>query len=294
MNEVEKNFSEFVRNLKVNSASDCVITTENVFQEANKLNQTIVHSLMDQLVTPSSRIENFEALSKLASLAHEGKACLIFPEHYSNFDLPNLFYLLEKSGQHGLDVADRIVAVAGIKLNEESDFVRAFSEAYSRLVTYPPRAIEKLLEDEESNRNELTRAKAINMASLYKMTRLKHKGHIFLVYPTGTRYRPGDETTKQCLKEMDSYLKTFDYVVFLGMAGNTLRINQGSLGMSNDIPTQDKIVFVASQVFDCNEFRSIIKGNLNGEDRKRAVANLISEKLHELHDTANKIYETEI
>ena len=287
-------FSKLFSELRSGSENKS-ISPENIFQEANLENRKIVNSIISQLMKPSSRIENMESLIALEKLSLQGKSCLILPEHYSNFDLPNLYYLLENSHEKGESIANRIVAIAGLKLNEESDFVRAFTEAYSRLVTYPPRSYEKLRKDAGKNADELNRARAINMAALRKMTRMKHNGNIILVYPSGTRYRPGDPSSKRGLKEMDSYLKVFEYVVFLGMAGNTLRLNTDENEMSRDIPVRDRIVFVASEVCKCSDFRKeVLEKNTQEElDLKQIVADAIMSRLATLHNQALSIYAKE-
>ena len=58
-------------------------------------------------------------------------------EHYSNFDLPCFTQLLERCGAPYQEVADSVVAVAGVKLNEESKLVLAFTEVFTRVVLYP-------------------------------------------------------------------------------------------------------------------------------------------------------------
>ena len=179
--------------------------------------------------------------------------------------------------------------MAGFKLNEESAFARAFTEAFSRIVIYPPRSLNHLrLSTDQAAMDEIKRARAINMAALHHMVRQKHAGHIILVFPSGTRYRPGDEDTRRGLREMDSYIKSFDNLLLVGIAGNTLPINIEGAQMGDDAPIKDLIVFQASPVTNAHEFRSSVKVS-PGEDPKQAVADAVMARLTTLHQAAEAV-----
>ena len=83
-------------------------------------------------------IENFKAFYN--AVVNEGKTGLILMEHFTNLDLPGILYLLEKQGEPwAKDMSQRIVAVAGMKLNEANPGVRAFTEGplfYMRILRY--------------------------------------------------------------------------------------------------------------------------------------------------------------
>ena len=291
MNAMEEMFADLTAKLQQGSLAMGVVSSETVFQPANLDNRKLVHALAGKLLMRESRFVNLPAFLRLAELARQGKSCLILPEHYSNFDIPNLFLILERLGPETKAASDQIIAIAGVKLNEEVSFVRAFAEAYSRLVTYPPRSLDVLCRDSALNADEISRARAINMAALRQMGHLKHEGYMFLVYPSGTRYRPEDENSRRGLKEIDSYFKSFDYVLFLGMAGNTLRINPAGENMGEDLPAKDAVIFVASDVYDAGEFRAGVQGDSIGGDPKQKVADVVMAKLAELHSQAEAIRE---
>lgn len=285
-------FADLAKELQKGSKSAGVITPEHVYQPANLENRKLVHKVTEALLMPESRFENLEALLELGRMSKAGKSCLILMEHYSNLDIPNFFLTLERAGKEAEDASNQIIAIAGAKLNEESLFVRAFTEAYSRIVSWPPRSLEILRQDPEANAEELKSARAINMASLHQMVRLKHAGHIILVFPSGTRYRPGDEDTKRGLREMDSYLKSFDHLLFIGMAGNTLRINPKGKDMTEDIPARDALVFVAGEITNSHEFRKNVRPTDPSIDAKQAVADAIMAELEKLHRQAQAIHDT--
>jgi glycerol-3-phosphate O-acyltransferase len=213
-------------------------------------------------------------------------------EHYSNFDIPNLYLCLERAGEAAHRAAQQIISVAGAKLNEASLFVRAFTEAYDRLVIYPSRSLDNLRQNPVANAEEISRARAINMAALHEMVRLKHAGHIILVFPAGTRYRPGDESTKRGLKEIYSYIKSFDHLLLVGMAGNTLRLNLESNAMEKDFPVKDALVFVAGEILETHQFRSMVRPAGPDEDPKQIAADAVMAELEKLHQKALSIYRT--
>jgi hypothetical protein len=90
----------------------------------------------------------------------------------------------------------------------------------------------------------------------------------------------------------DSYLKAFDNVVFLGMAGNTLQVNGNGDSMDCDILTRDRIVFAVSRIHKCAAFREdAVLGNVTGHtDAKRLISEAVTAELSRLHDEALGIY----
>ena len=103
------------------------IDEENVYQEANPLTRKMMDELLSEIMLSGSgivNIENFKAFYR--AITEEGKSGLILMEHYTNLDLPEICYLLDREGEiWAKDLSKRIVAVAGMKLNEESPIVRA-------------------------------------------------------------------------------------------------------------------------------------------------------------------------
>lgn len=286
MATVAEMFGHVARELEKNSIHAERISAETVFQAANLKNRKLINAVMEQLVLPGSAILNEDVLAQLGELSRQGKSCLILMEHYSNFDIPGFFYLVERQGSLVHELGQQIIAMAGMKLNEEAAFVRGFTEAYSRIVIYPSRSIAKLDPASAEFAEESARARSINRAALHCMVRRKHEGHVILVFPSGTRYRPGEPETKRGLREMDSYVKSFDHLLFIGSAGNTLRVNTSGGDMTSDTPTRDVLIFQCDdQVVDSHEFRNSVK-TAEGEDAKQAVADAIMARLDTLHARA--------
>ena len=272
----------FVEMMKGTTRHSQEITTENVFQKANPTTRPHIDKIVAEHLLPGSGFEGVENLYQLHDLSAQGRSCLILLEHYSNFDLPAFLYLLERVGPKAKQIADGIVAISGMKLNEESKVVLAFSEAYTRIVIYPSRYFDGIT-DPEKLAAERRRSSAINRASLHEMVRCKHSGHIILVFPTGTRYRPGKPDTKRGLKEIDSYIKSFDYMLFVASSGNILRINpEGE--MTEDLICEDKIVFKASPLVKCHEFRDRVRAEAPaGADPKQFVVDRVMAELERAH-----------
>lgn len=287
---VTERFGTEARQLLANARHDGPVGPESVYQEAVPENRRIVDSVVDALMLPGSRIEGLEHLEAAAAHAASGGSVLLLMEHYSNFDIPALFYLLDRSGPSGVDAASRIIAVAGLKLNEESQFVRGFTEAFTRLVIYPSRSLSRV-PDGPAKDQELRRSKAINLAAVHHMVRLKHTGHLILVFPSGTRYRPGDPTTRRGVKEVDSYIKQYDYIVPIAISGNILPIDpEHPANMERDICTEDVMVFTCGTMTAAREWRNRVRERASAdEDPKQLVADAVMDWLAELHAHGDRV-----
>ena len=117
-----------------------------------------------------------------------------------------------------------------------------------------------------------------------KMEELRKEGRIVVVFPTGTRYRPGKPETKKAIREIDSYIKTSDYMVLLSINGNCLEVNPSD-DMTLDLVKEDTIILEASKLIDCKAFRSEVLNTLNeGEDKKQCIADEIMRILERMHE----------
>ena len=120
------------------------------------------------------------------------------------------------------------------------------------------------------------------------MVRLKHQGHLILVFPTGTRYRPSNPDTARVLTTVDSYIKSFDYMILIGIAGNVLHVAEGG-EMTQDRVVQDVVVYHTGDIIDCRSFRDEIRGHEStGAAAKQAVATEVQERLRRLHRKAEE------
>ena len=239
-----------------------VIDETNVYQEANEFTRPLLNKMLEENLLPGSKIEGLENFKDFLAQIKSGKRGLILMEHYSNMDLPAIIYLLDRDGgEEGKELSKKIVAIAGMKLNEENPMVRAWAEAFTRVVIYPSRSLASLSEEEREA--EEAKSRKINMASMRAMDKCKREGKPILVFPAGTRYRPGNPETKKGVREIDSYLRMFDIMVFVSVNGSCLRISTDNPNdMLADQVHPDTVILSASPVVECKKFRNDILATL--------------------------------
>lgn len=278
------------------SKAPAKIDNTNVYQEANKDLTKYMEMILRENFLPGSGLGNVENFKEFYNaVAKEGKRGLILMEHYTNLDLPAIIYLLKEYGEGwSKDFSERIVAVAGMKLNEASPAVRVWTEGFTRVVIYPTRSLDKVEnsdETEEEKKAEEKKARMINLAAMRAMDDCKKRGQVVLVFPSGTRYRPGHPETKKGLREIDSYLRLFDVVLPVAINGNCLRINpENSEDMLADIVAKDKVLLTAHKMMDCKEYRNSVLNALPADepDPKQKTIDGIMEILQKVHDEVEK------
>ncbi|QQO10064.1 1-acyl-sn-glycerol-3-phosphate acyltransferase [Breznakiella homolactica] len=277
-------YRDLIKKVVALSKSETVVTEHNVYQEAVPGLMPLIDTMVGDKMLPGSGITGMENLSDLYEKAVSGKSCLLLLEHYSNFDLPMFIYLLRQEGELGLKLAEHVVAIAGLKLNEDP-VVAAFAAAYSRIVIFPSRSLTHL--DAEKDREELIRINSINRAAMKSLNKVKYEGKMILVFPAGTRYRPWEPSTKQGVREIDSYIKSFDYMCPVAINGELLHIRQGK--MMDDSISPDVVRYTAGQVMPCAEFRNRMRDEAEAagiEDKKQAAVDGVMKVLEELHEKA--------
>lgn len=266
------------------------IDETNVYQKANPTTRLFMNELVKENMAPGSKLENKENFKAFFDAVASGKSGLILMEHYSNTDLPALCYLIEKELPNGKELADKIVAIAGMKLNEESPVVRAFAESFTRVVIYPTRSLNKAeakAQSEEEKEAEEKRARTINLASMRAMTECKKSGEVILVFPSGTRYRPGRPETKKGLREIDSYLRMFDVMILVTINGSCLTIDMNHPDdMLADFIAPAVQVFAASPVIECKKFRKDYLASLPADeaDPKQKIIDHVMELFDKQHE----------
>lgn len=269
-----------------------VITDENVYQRRDDNILNMITTLMESLVLPGTGISGEENLTEFLDLVKSGKRGLILMEHYSNFDLPGLIYCLTHSQKPcGPEIADKLVAIAGMKLNEDNPYINACTAAFSRIVIYPSRSL-AAISDEAKLAEEKDRSRKINMAAMRAMDKIRRNGDILLVFPSGTRYRPGKPETKRGLPEIDSYLRMFDVMLLVSINGNVIRISDNPTDMSADLVYRDVLRYSVSPVLSCRDFRNEAQmGFEEKEAKKQATADKIMTELEKLHVAERANYE---
>ncbi|MCL2127564.1 MAG: 1-acyl-sn-glycerol-3-phosphate acyltransferase [Treponema sp.] len=264
-----------------------VVTPENVYQQGDPGILSIIDGMAESLLLPGSGVEGMEHLEELLAKTEEGKSCLLLLEHYSNFDLTLFSLLVRKAGGRGEDIAKALVAVAGMKLNEDNPMVAAFAGAYTRLVIYPSRSLSGL--EGEKYQAELNRSNAINFSALKTLDRLKTQGRLILVFPAGTRFRPWDPESKKGLREIDSYIRTFDYMCCVAVNGEILHVQKSD--MMNDAVSKDIVRITAGPVQSCAEFREKVRESAEAagiEDKRQASVDAVMAELDRMHGEAEE------
>jgi glycerol-3-phosphate O-acyltransferase len=282
-------FQEQIKRALALTTVSAVVTGENVYQEGNEKILPILDEMASSLMLPGSGVDGMEHLEELLAKAESGKSCLLLLEHYSNFDLSIFSLLVRRAGGRGDAIAKAVIAIAGMKLNEDNPVVAAFASAYTRIVIYPNRSLKGL--DPAKKQAELTRSFAINRAAMKAVDTVKTQGRLILLFPAGTRYRPWDPTTKKGVREIDTYLRSFDYMCCVALNGYVLHVQQTD--MVNDTVAEDVARVTAGPVYSCAEFRAKVQaaaaaGGIVIEDKKQAVADAIMAELEQLHTIAEE------
>lgn len=289
---LKEKFGDLFAEMVAHSKAAAKIDETKVYEEANPEMRKYMFKLLDDTFSADSGLGNLENFKDFyEKVVKQGKSGLILMEHYTNLDLPAIIYLLQKVGEPWADdFASRIVAVAGMKLNEASAGVRAFTEGFTRVVIYPTRslnAVEAKGISQEELKAEEQKARKINFAAMRAMDACKKRGQMILVFPSGTRYRPGKPETKRGLREIDSYLRLFDYMLLVGINGNCLRINPDNPDdMLEDILEPGKVTLTAHPVLDCKKFREDVLSSLPADesDPKQKTVDKVMQILDEIHN----------
>jgi glycerol-3-phosphate O-acyltransferase len=266
-----------------------VIDETNVYQEENPIARKAMDNLVRENLMSGSRIEGRENFESFYRQIKEGKHGIMFSEHYSNLDLPCLTYLLENDGSELCKaLGSGVITIAGMKLNESDYRVKAMAEAYTRIVIYPQRSLSVLTPEQEE---EEARGRKINMAAMRALDKVRREGRPILVFPSGTRYRPGKPETKRGLRGVDSYLRLFDIMILVTINGQCLRFSPDNPeDMLSDQIFADKVIVAASPVIECKKFRNDAfaetAGNPDIDQKQYAV-----DKLTDTFETQHAHYE---
>lgn len=279
-------YAHLFADLKRLARAENHITENNIYQPANTDLLKIVDGMLEENLLPGSKITGIENIEKFMEQVNSGKRGLILMEHYSNFDLPGVSYLLRHSGNVDCQqLAEKIVAIAGMKLNEENPMVSAWAEGYNRIIIYPSRSLAAIT-DPQQRIVEEERSKKINFASMRALDAARKRGQVVLVFPSGTRYRPGKPETKRGVREIDSYLRLSDVMLLISSNGNCLRISEDHPNdMMMDRVCQDICLMNAAPIQDCKTFRNNVLATLENYegDKKQVVVDKIMEQLEQMH-----------
>ena len=293
---IREKYADMFKSLANLSVAAAKIDETNVYQKENPQTRKFMDALVAENMAEGSRLEGKENFRAFLDAVKSGKHGLILMEHYSNTDLPALCYLLEHDlGEEGKDLSKRIVAIAGMKLNEANPLVRAFAESFTRVVIYPTRSLDKAeanAQSEEERIEEEKRARTINLAAMRAMDKCKRNGEVILVFPSGTRYRPGHPETKRGLREIDSYLRMFDVMILVTINGSALTIDMNNPDdMLADLVEPAVQIFASSPVIECKSFRKKYMDSLPADEPnpKQKMIDHVMEIFDEQHEKIEKL-----
>ncbi len=295
MASIRERYGEYFKQMAQMSHAAAKIDATNVYQKANPETKKIMNKLIEDNMAPGSRLDGLENYKAFLQAIKSGKSGLILMEHYSNTDLPGLIYLLENSDDADCrELGSRVVAIAGMKLNEADPMVRAFAESFTRVVIYPTRSLDSAsaaAQSQEEIEAETKKARSINLAAMHAMDKCKREGEAILVFPAGTRYRPGKPETKRGLKEIDSYLRMFDVMLLVSIDGMILKFNPDNMNdMLADEVAPAVCIYKASPVIECKPYRKDFLATLPADhpDPKQAMIDHVMEYLEKQHNEIKK------
>ena len=191
--------------------------------------------------------------------------------HRSNLDVPTLYSLLADQGV--AELFQRIIWIAGRKLNEDAGSTRMLVQAFNRVVVTP----RSWMKDDHSP-EELHAAHQINIAAHRAIRELRREGWVFALFPTATRVRPGDESTTHAIEETDSYLKHFEFMLLGRINGCTLPVSRDQ-DLTHEIPVRDRMVYTFGEVCRTDEWRANAAKRFGGLDQRDASARAIIEDI---------------
>jgi glycerol-3-phosphate O-acyltransferase len=290
---LKERYGELFEKLKQHASTSNVIDETNVYQEMNPYARAILNGIVRENLLAGSRLEGRENFKEFFEQISAGKHGLILSEHYSNLDLPCIVYLLENDkSDFGSALGAGVVAIAGMKLNENDYRIKAFAEAYTRIVIYPQSSLSAAAAKEAQEAEEM-RGRKINMAAMRVLDRVRKENRPVLVFPTGTRYRAGKPETKRGLRGIDSYLRLFDVMILISINGQCLRFDpENPEDMICDQMFADKVIAAASPVINCKNFRAAAFAEAAGNaeiDPKQYTVDTIMRQLEAQHEVYEKV-----
>lgn len=290
IHSLQQTFSDIVPLLEQYTRADRFMREDNLLHERNEPIRRIVESLVARILLPGSTMRGNEQIASFLHKTNEGKRGLILAEHYSNFDLPCLLYLMEQGSSAGRMLSEKIVSIAGIKLREENRILAMLTEGYDHLVIYPSRSLATIT-DAHCLARETKRSRALNRAAMKYLEELRNAGKVILVFPAGTRYRPGRPETKRGVREVYSFIKHAEVLLLISINGNCLRVAERSTDMTEDAVHPDVVLLEARTVDDCALFREKALDwhrthnvAAPSEDKKQIVVDYVMHLLEEMHE----------
>jgi hypothetical protein len=104
---------------------------------------------------------------------------------------------------------------------------------------------------------------------------------VFALFPTGTRVRDDDESTKQAIGETYSYLRIFQYVVLCHIDGCTMPVSKDR-DLTRETPRLDSMIYTFGAVHRTEGWLAEAQARFANLDRRAAAAHAITEDMEAL------------
>jgi hypothetical protein len=250
------------------------VTPRSVVRWADKTNQPAFAAICRRLLLPGSGLRGIEHLETLVNLARDGNACLLCLNHRGNLDVPTLFTLMTDQSDPGL--FDRLIWIAGRKLEEDVGMTSRLVQCFNRVIVTPHSWF-----DAEHSEEEVHRARRINIAAERAVARLRTRGWVFALFPTGTRLRLDVDSTRQAIGETYSYLRLYQYIVLCHIDGCTLPVSKDQ-DMTHETPSLDRVQYTFGQVQRTEQWLAQAAERFPQLDRRAASARAMTEGIEAL------------
>lgn len=250
------------------------VTPDTVVRLEEDRYQPRFATICRRLLLPGSQIEGLENLHTLMDLAQQGKSCLLCLNHRSNLDVPTLYTLMQDQADPSL--FHRIIWVAGRKLEEDQGLTSSLVKCFNRVIVSPKSWFASRHGD-----SEFHQARLINIAAERAVARLRHEGWVFALFPSGTRIRPNDPSTRQAIEQTLSYLKLFQYMVLCKIDGCTMPVSKDH-DFTHETPRLDRMVYTFGPVLNTVDWCAEAQRRFPSLDRRIASARAITEDIEAL------------
>jgi glycerol-3-phosphate O-acyltransferase len=256
------------------------VTPDSVVRLEADGNQPCFAAICRRLLLPGSQIKGLGNLRELIALAQQGKSCLLCLNHRSNLDVPTLYTLLEDQADPSL--FHRIIWIAGRKLEEDQGLTSALVKCFNRVIVSPKSWFASRHDD-----SELHQARLINIAAERAVARLRHEGWVFALFPSGTRIRPSDPSTRQALEQTLSYLRLFEHMVLCNIDGCTMPVSMDH-DFIHEQPRLDRMVYTFGPLLITKEWCAEAQTRFPDLDRRIASARAITADIDALSPAADQ------
>jgi hypothetical protein len=104
---------------------------------------------------------------------------------------------------------------------------------------------------------------------------------VFALFPSGTRIRTNDESTREAIEQTDSYLRMFDHVLLCNIDGCTMPVRK-DCDFTHEMPKLDRMRYTFSAVQTTESWRANAAARHPDLDQREASARVMSEELESL------------